>query len=107
MGLIGDLKLLLQAKKVRDTVADEVKKGWDWQITAKKGLESFGHTCLSILIPGLLVYFADAQHIQALFSQAGVPEAIAVALVPVVKAGITMYTNYRTHRGQPVTPPTE
>ena len=100
MQWLDDIKLLLKLKKGRDTVADAVKSGWDWRITLKKGGESLLHTVTAILVGGLLTYYSEPAHVQALLDQAGAPVAVAAVIMALVKPLLTMASNYWAHRSQ-------
>lgn len=94
MGVLGKLKLLLQAKHAADAIQEEVKKGMDWKITLVKGLKDLVVTSVAVLG----AYFADPTHLAVVLGV--LPATLKVALIPLLSSAITAGLNAWKNRNK-------
>lgn len=95
MGLLGNLKLLLQGQRAGDALQKEARSNMDWKKALLKGLRDFLVTTGAVAGAAALTYLTSKENLE--LALGGFPVALKTALIPLLSSLAVIGLNWLKH----------
>ena len=94
------IKVILAFHKIRGEIERRIEMGWDWKLSAWKGVKAGFVSAVGVCCTALLAWLATPGTVEALFAQADMPTAVALIALPIVHGVIESARNASKHAGK-------